>query len=96
MSKLLPAEIGLQSLLNCFVSRLLYFRTGVTQEDLTGKTWRLVGAPTQLSRTNSSVSLFSGGQSSGTPREKRHRSWTSLVSILLITFLVSERKSHFL
>ncbi|KAL0272686.1 UNVERIFIED_CONTAM: hypothetical protein PYX00_005559 [Menopon gallinae] len=58
--------------------RLLYFRTAVTPDDLTGKTWRLIGAPTQLSRTSSTASLFSSGQSGGTPREKRHRSWTSL------------------
>lgn len=39
--------------------RLLYFRTGVTHSDLTGKTWRLMAAPTQLSRASSDVSLWS-------------------------------------
>ncbi|KAK3915633.1 Tectonin beta-propeller repeat-containing protein [Frankliniella fusca] len=39
--------------------RLLYFRTGITPSDLTGKTWRLMAAPSQLSRANSDVSLWS-------------------------------------
>lgn len=39
--------------------RLLYFRTGVTPSDLTGKTWRLMAAVTQLSRASSDVSLWS-------------------------------------
>lgn len=62
--------------------RLLYFRTGVSSEDLTGKTWRQVGAPTQMSRAGSVTSLFSNAGGTVTPRDKRYRSWTSLVSIL--------------
>ncbi|KAK6625221.1 hypothetical protein RUM43_005512 [Polyplax serrata] len=56
--------------------KILYFRTGVTQEDLMGKTWRPLGAPTQLSRASSSASLAGGDE--GSLREKRHRSWSSL------------------
>lgn len=41
--------------------RLLYFRTGVSQsDDLTGKTWKLMAALTQLSRASSDASLWSG------------------------------------
>lgn len=61
--------------------RCLYFRTGVLPSELTGKKWRAVQAPTQLSRTSSNASLMSGRYReslSGTPRQKRVRSWSSL------------------
>ncbi|KAJ9585855.1 hypothetical protein L9F63_020497, partial [Diploptera punctata] len=62
--------------------RCLYFRTGVLPSELTGKKWRAIHAPTQLSRASSNASLWSGSfrhsLSGGTPREKRVRSWTSL------------------
>lgn len=66
--------------------RILYFRTSVTQEDLMGKTWRALGAPTQLSRTTSSNSFMSEGD--GTRKEKRHRSWASLVILFSETYLL--------
>ncbi|XP_066998371.2 tectonin beta-propeller repeat-containing protein isoform X2 [Anabrus simplex] len=61
--------------------RCLYFRSGVLPSELTGKKWRAIHAPTQLSRTSSNASLWSGshrGSLSGTPRQKRVRSWCSL------------------
>jgi tectonin beta-propeller repeat-containing protein 1 len=62
--------------------RCLYFRTGVLPSELTGKKWRAIHAPTQLSRTGSNASLWSASYrrslSGGTPREKRVRSWSSL------------------
>jgi tectonin beta-propeller repeat-containing protein 1 len=62
--------------------RCLYFRTGVLPSDLTGKKWRAIHAPTQLSRTSSNASLWSASYrhslSGATPREKRVRSWSSL------------------
>lgn len=62
--------------------RCLYFRTGVLPSDLTGKKWRAIHAPTQLSRAGSNASLWSANYrhslSGGTPREKRVRSWSSL------------------
>ena len=62
--------------------RCLYFRTGVLPSELTGKKWRAIHAPTQLSRASSNASLWSGSfrhsLSGGTPREKRVRSWSSL------------------
>lgn len=60
--------------------RCLYFRAGVNTSDLTGKTWRLVQAPMQLSRASSAASL---GLSGPLPRyhhslKSKHRSWSSL------------------
>ncbi|CAH0558227.1 unnamed protein product [Brassicogethes aeneus] len=40
--------------------RLVYFRTGVCPEDLTGKRWRSLHAPLQVSRASSSASLSRG------------------------------------
>ncbi|XP_055376755.1 tectonin beta-propeller repeat-containing protein [Condylostylus longicornis] len=48
--------------------RALYFRSGVSKSDLTGKKWRLIQCPMQMSRTSSTVSLLSrksGSASSG-------------------------------
>lgn len=57
--------------------RALYFRSGVSASDPTGKKWRLIQCPMQLSRTSSIASLMSrrsGGSSPGT----KHRSLGSL------------------
>ncbi|OAD62069.1 Tectonin beta-propeller repeat-containing protein [Eufriesea mexicana] len=60
--------------------RSLYYRTGITQSELTGKKWRLINAPLQLSRASSSASLSSSNRHSmcGTPQQQRHQSWGSL------------------
>lgn len=57
--------------------RALYFRAGVSFSDLTGKKWRLVQCPMQLSRTSSSMSLCSRRSGSDSPGQK-HRSLSSL------------------
>lgn len=51
--------------------RAVYFRTGVSVEDRTGKRWRMLHAPLQVSRASSNASLG---------RDKLHRSFNSLVS----------------
>nr|CAD7586073.1 unnamed protein product [Timema genevievae] len=63
--------------------RCIYFRTGVLPSELTGKKWRPIHAPTQLSRTSSNASLWSSsgkkrGSISRSARDKRVRSWSSL------------------
>ncbi|XP_063242841.1 tectonin beta-propeller repeat-containing protein isoform X2 [Bacillus rossius redtenbacheri] len=62
--------------------RCLYFRTGVLPSELTGKKWRPIHAPTQISRTSSNASLWSacGKRNSicRSSRDKRVRSWSSL------------------
>lgn len=50
--------------------RIIYHRTGVSLEDLTGKRWRGLRAPLQVSRASSNASLN---------RDKFHRSFNSLV-----------------
>lgn len=64
--------------------RCLYYRSGITQSELTGKKWRLINAPLQLSRASSNASLSSSNRHSmcGTPQQQRHQSWGSLVFIL--------------
>lgn len=57
--------------------RGLYFRSAVTVSDPTGKKWRLVQCPMQLSRTSSSASLCSRRSGSDSPGQK-HRSLSSL------------------
>lgn len=58
--------------------RALYFRSGVSSTDLTGKKWRQIQCPMQLSRTSSSASLTSRRSGSvGSPGQK-HRSLSSL------------------
>lgn len=57
--------------------RALYFRSGVSSSDPTGKKWRLVQCPMQLSRTSSSASLCSRRSGSDSPAGK-HRSLSSL------------------
>lgn len=51
--------------------RLIYWRTGVSLADLTGKRWKALHAPLQISRASSNASLS---------RDKFHRSFNSLVS----------------
>lgn len=51
--------------------RLVYLRTGVSLADLTGKRWKALHAPLQISRASSNASLS---------RDKFHRSFNSLVS----------------
>ncbi|KZC04781.1 Tectonin beta-propeller repeat-containing protein, partial [Dufourea novaeangliae] len=60
--------------------RCLYYRTGITRSELTGKKWRLINAPLQLSRASSNASLSSSNRHSmcGTPQQQRHQSWASL------------------
>lgn len=53
--------------------RAIYHRSGVTVGDLTGKRWKALHAPLQVSRASSNASLN---------RDKFHRSTTSLVSYL--------------
>lgn len=50
--------------------RAVYFRTGVSQADLTGKRWKSLHAPLQVSRASSNASLSN--------RDKLHRSTNSL------------------
>lgn len=49
--------------------RIIYNRTGICQEDLTGKRWRALRAPLQVSRASSNASLG---------RDKFHRSLNHL------------------
>lgn len=53
--------------------RAVYIRSGVSSADPTGKRWRSLHAPLQISRASSNASLN---------RDKFHRSTTSLVSTL--------------
>ena len=55
-------------------------RSGITRSELTGKKWRLISAPLQLSRASSNASLSSSNRQSmcGTPQQLRHQSWNSL------------------
>jgi tectonin beta-propeller repeat-containing protein 1 len=57
--------------------RALYFRSGVTSSDLTGKKWRIIQCPMQLSRNSSNLSLYSRKSLTGSPGSK-HRSLNSL------------------
>ncbi|XP_017059867.1 tectonin beta-propeller repeat-containing protein [Drosophila ficusphila] len=61
--------------------RCLYLRSGVTSADPTGKKWRLIQCPMQISRTSSSLSIVSrkSGGSSSTPGSK-HQSFSNLYS----------------
>lgn len=56
--------------------RALYFRSGVSAADPTGKKWKLIQCQMQLSRTSSNMSLYSRKSSLGSPN--RHRSMNSL------------------
>ncbi|XP_058061619.1 tectonin beta-propeller repeat-containing protein [Anopheles bellator] len=57
--------------------RALYFRSGVSSSDPTGKKWRLIQLPMQLSRTSSNFS-FSSRQSGSSSPTAKHRSLNSL------------------
>ena len=56
--------------------RALYFRSGVSTADPTGKKWKLVQCQMQMSRNSSNMSLYSRRSSNGSPN--RHRSLNSL------------------
>lgn len=56
--------------------RALYFRSGVSAADPTGKKWKLVQCQMQMSRNSSNMSLYSRQSSTGSPN--RHRSMNSL------------------
>ncbi|XP_011297277.1 tectonin beta-propeller repeat-containing protein [Fopius arisanus] len=60
--------------------RCLYYRTRISNSELTGKKWRSITAPLQLSRASSNASLSSSNRHSmcGTPQQQRHQSWSSL------------------
>ncbi|XP_034938051.1 tectonin beta-propeller repeat-containing protein [Chelonus insularis] len=60
--------------------RCLYYRTGINRSELTGKKWKIINAPLQLSRASSNASLSSSNRHSmcGTPQQQRHQSWSSL------------------
>lgn len=61
-------------------NRSVYFRSGVSDSDLTGKKWRQIQCPMQLSRACSMASVNSrtSGGGSGSPNS-RHKSLNSLV-----------------
>lgn len=69
--------------------RCLYYRTGITRSELTGKRWKLMNAPLQLSRASSNASLSSSNRHStcGTPQQQRHQSWSSLVKACSLYYL---------
>uniref|UniRef100_A0ABD2WY66 Galectin domain-containing protein n=1 Tax=Trichogramma kaykai TaxID=54128 RepID=A0ABD2WY66_9HYME len=52
--------------------RCLYYRSGIARSELTGKKWKAINAPFQLSRANSSASMSSNSKYSlcGTPNQK--------------------------
>ncbi|CRK95669.1 CLUMA_CG009127, isoform A [Clunio marinus] len=56
--------------------RSLYFRSGVSTADPTGKKWKLIQCQMQMSRNSSIMTLYSRQSSSGSPN--RHRSLNSL------------------
>lgn len=58
--------------------RALYFRAGVSATDLTGKKWRLVQCPMQMSRTSSTMSMGSRRSGSASPAGLKHHSLSSL------------------
>uniref|UniRef100_A0A182YKR0 Uncharacterized protein n=1 Tax=Anopheles stephensi TaxID=30069 RepID=A0A182YKR0_ANOST len=58
--------------------RALYFRSGVSASDPTGKKWRLIQLPMQLSRTSSNFSFSSRQSGNSSPTTTKHRSLNSL------------------
>lgn len=62
--------------------RCLYYRSGITRSELTGKKWKIINVPLQLSRASSNASLTSSNRHSvcGTPQQQRHQSFGSLVN----------------
>lgn len=56
--------------------RSLYYRSGVSTADPTGKKWKLIQCQMQMSRNSSNMSLHSRRSSTGSP--SRHRSLNSL------------------
>lgn len=60
-------------------NRAIYFRSGVCDSDLTGKKWRQIQCPMQLSRACSMASVNSRTSGSTGSPNSRHRSLNSLV-----------------
>ncbi|XP_035793382.1 tectonin beta-propeller repeat-containing protein-like [Anopheles albimanus] len=58
--------------------RALYYRSGVSSSDPTGKKWRLIQLPMQMSRTSSNFSFASNRHSGSCSPTMKHRSLTSL------------------
>lgn len=60
-------------------NRSIYFRSGVTESDLTGKKWRQIQCPMQLSRACSMASVNSRNSGSTGSPNSRHKSLSSLL-----------------
>lgn len=60
--------------------RALYFRSGVTGSDPTGKKWRQIQLPMQISRTSSSMSIVSRKSGSSSTPGSKHQSFSNLYS----------------
>ncbi|KAJ8680209.1 hypothetical protein QAD02_015996 [Eretmocerus hayati] len=60
--------------------RCLYYRSGITRSELTGKKWRAINAPFQLSRASSNASLQSMNRLSmyGSSLQNRNQAYGSL------------------
>ncbi|KAK0174364.1 hypothetical protein PV327_010141 [Microctonus hyperodae] len=62
-----------------YEDRCLYYRTGISRSELTGKKWRLINVPLQSSRTSSNISVSSrNSHSIRETAQKLHQSWSSL------------------
>ncbi|XP_011494826.1 PREDICTED: tectonin beta-propeller repeat-containing protein [Ceratosolen solmsi marchali] len=63
-----------------YEDRCLYYRSGITRSELTGKKWKLINVPFQLSRASSNASLSSSNRHSicGTPLQQRQQAYGSL------------------
>ncbi|XP_014095584.2 tectonin beta-propeller repeat-containing protein [Bactrocera oleae] len=60
--------------------RALYFRSGVSASDPTGKQWRQIQCSMQISRTSSSMSIVSRRSGSGSTPGSKHQSFSNLYS----------------
>ncbi|XP_030386254.1 tectonin beta-propeller repeat-containing protein [Scaptodrosophila lebanonensis] len=60
--------------------RALYFRSGVTSADPTGKKWRQIQCSMQISRTSSSISIVSHKSGSSSTPGSKHQSFSNLYS----------------
>ncbi|XP_073842358.1 tectonin beta-propeller repeat-containing peroxin 23 [Musca autumnalis] len=58
--------------------RALYYRYGVTPSDPTGKKWRLIQLPMQISRTSSSMSITSRRSGSSSTPGSKQQSFSNL------------------
>lgn len=59
--------------------RIVYHRTSICPENLTGKRWHALRAPLQISRASSNASLN---------RDKFHRSYHNLVNIVFPILII--------